>query len=685
MAIGVRITSNNLSGKTANVTFLPITGGTTDLGTKTIPFNNLTTEPYGDYQIYVPEYDYTYTVSVSEQYGKNQSYARMGNISGSTTYSIASLNFNDFTSEIIDLGIDSVYWNNSNWYMVNDAGYMLIFYNYGDNNRLVLFTDINFNVLDQYSATTTSYNYDILDGRICTFVDNTNGIMKYYNGVNVYEYTFDPNTETLDINWDWDATCLDNTFIFIVLNTDTNTKYSYRALNNGSVLPIDSWDNTIENRYYGCYYSSNYFYKYVTLSSDDSLVSVTMYDTSGNEYGFPNIAANTYYSWNVRWYGNQSFNIVFWDYQDNTTDYSIFNFNGVTQNVTTTTHVRGGNYANVNVIGDDLYWPRNADVGGIFIILYGETGTFYQGGGYKVGYLDIVYRLENEVDFTTYVYNDTGDTTKTFEMNAYGSNNVQLYTFCSSGDSISSIFFIGSDGVKIIPTNENFKEISGVNYDSFGNRYAIMYFKNSYNDGYLKIVNDGNIVSTGLFNTGDPWGWNFNYQTFSIFDSTQSYYMNNQTTGLTETTQFNSSYDCWSYYVPMYYKRDGNILLFNSNTNFAKVLTKDELKPEFFLPYFNLNYDIVIGRNRILYVYNDNSDNTRINLYNFDGALLSSVLSNVTNWSDAYAGEDRYVVVQNTIDGQVLMTMIYDNGYQQVTIDNQVTNWWNINDYILWD
>jgi len=37
MAIGVRILSVNLSGLTTNVTFLPQSGGTIDLGTQVFP------------------------------------------------------------------------------------------------------------------------------------------------------------------------------------------------------------------------------------------------------------------------------------------------------------------------------------------------------------------------------------------------------------------------------------------------------------------------------------------------------------------------------------------------------------------------------------------------------------------------------------------------------------------------
>ena len=64
MIQGIRITSTNLSGLTANVTFSPTTGGTINLSGQTIPFNNITDYPYGTYELEVPLYDRTYEIVV---------------------------------------------------------------------------------------------------------------------------------------------------------------------------------------------------------------------------------------------------------------------------------------------------------------------------------------------------------------------------------------------------------------------------------------------------------------------------------------------------------------------------------------------------------------------------------------------------------------------------------------------
>ena len=64
MIQGIRITSTNLSGLTANVTFYPTTGGSENLGAEVIPFNYISDYPYGTYELDVPLYDRIYDINV---------------------------------------------------------------------------------------------------------------------------------------------------------------------------------------------------------------------------------------------------------------------------------------------------------------------------------------------------------------------------------------------------------------------------------------------------------------------------------------------------------------------------------------------------------------------------------------------------------------------------------------------
>jgi len=64
MAIGVRILSDNLSGLTTNVTYLPESGGTINLGEQVFPFNYISDYYFGTYNCYVPTYATMYSVVV---------------------------------------------------------------------------------------------------------------------------------------------------------------------------------------------------------------------------------------------------------------------------------------------------------------------------------------------------------------------------------------------------------------------------------------------------------------------------------------------------------------------------------------------------------------------------------------------------------------------------------------------
>jgi len=62
---GILISSNNLSGLTANVVYFPESGGTIDLGTQVFPFTYYTDYYYGTYSCYVPTYNYAYDLVIA--------------------------------------------------------------------------------------------------------------------------------------------------------------------------------------------------------------------------------------------------------------------------------------------------------------------------------------------------------------------------------------------------------------------------------------------------------------------------------------------------------------------------------------------------------------------------------------------------------------------------------------------
>lgn len=65
MPSSVSISSVNYNGNLGNITFLPSTGGTINLGAQNIPYTYVTNYPYGTYNIYFPAYNNTCTTIIT--------------------------------------------------------------------------------------------------------------------------------------------------------------------------------------------------------------------------------------------------------------------------------------------------------------------------------------------------------------------------------------------------------------------------------------------------------------------------------------------------------------------------------------------------------------------------------------------------------------------------------------------
>ena len=68
MSTTVRISSNNFSGQTANITFYPDTGGTVSIGNVVIPYDYTADYIYGNYDLYFSAYTKTCSVIIPNNY-----------------------------------------------------------------------------------------------------------------------------------------------------------------------------------------------------------------------------------------------------------------------------------------------------------------------------------------------------------------------------------------------------------------------------------------------------------------------------------------------------------------------------------------------------------------------------------------------------------------------------------------
>jgi hypothetical protein len=557
MAIGARITSENLSGKTATVTFVPYTGqtsGTTvNLGSKTIPFNNINAHPYGVYSLYLAEYDYTYTLTIPEPVGNAQLFVYVDRMSNSNNYGTAILNFTDFTAEVIDLGVDSTYWNHVNIQPLQDSGFMHEFEGVSNyQEKLTIFTDVSGSEIGRYSGTTINNNYDgsTLNGRVLTYEDTDNGVLTYSNGTSVNTYTWDPQTHYIDIEWYDDAVTSDNKFIIEKWEVQPLSGWTYNG--NGQsylVNPEDGTETLFKTWTDGTYVrhkmQANTDFIIVeteTQGTSSSYTNFEIYDTSGTILETVSLTGATYNSRSSDFLGDNKYCAVYHNNNDDDVDYKIIHYDGDTQTLTQTSHVHGTSYTDFSVDDDSDFWPNDSTLnGGVVIMFHNEVDNTNTGP--VVTYCDFVYMLRNQTTFTTYQLADNVG----MVVQTYGQQSNMHRVIMARGEFLEFLT-ITSTGQTITTTQIPFSGITYVNSEDLGDRTIYEVISNEYMDIDLLLVSEnGTILDTLSKNLNTQNSYNSGSERTSAYlnlslsgGTSEGYYVYSGSTGFTSTGVYSS-------------------------------------------------------------------------------------------------------------------------------------------------
>lgn len=694
MAVGARITSENLSGKTATVTFVPYTGetsGTTvNLGLKTIPFNNINAHPYGVYSLYLAEYDYTYTLTIPEPVSNAQLFVYVDKMIGSNNYGAAILNFDDFTAEVIDLGVDSTYWNNVNIQPLQDSGFMHEFE--GDSNyqeKLTIFTDASGSEIGRYSGTTDNYDGESLDGRVLTYEDEDNGVLTYSNGRTVHTYTWNPSTHYIDIEWYDDAVTSDNKFIIekmeqgqwtyngngqsYLVNPNDGTTTLFKTFTDGTYVRHKMQANTdfivVETEIQG---------------SSNSYTNFEIYDTSGTILETVSLTGATYNSRSGDFLGDNKYCVVYHNYDDNSVDYKIIHYDGNTQTLTQTSHVHGTSYTNINVDEDSDFSPNDSTLnGGVVIMLYNELD--YTNLGPVVTYCDFVYMLRNQTTFTTYQIADNVE----MVIQSGGQQSNMYRTQIARGD-FFEFLTITSTGQTITTTEIPFSGITSVSIEDLGDRTIYEILSNDYINLDLLLISENGTILDALSKTlGSQYSYNADSERSSAYfklslsgGTSEGYYVYSGSTGFTSTGVYNDVEYADTYYTDTFLN-PGVMVLNNNNELGFRVLSLTGITSELSFPEYDSN-SIRVGRNGFMFVYIDSGTNmVNINLYNLSGTLINSTTTTYSGWDDTFGVKDRFVVKFNN-DGYDEYFLVSEETVISVTLDAYDEEW-APNDYLFWD
>ena len=658
MAIGARITSENLSGKTATVTFIPYTGSTSgttqNLGTKVIPFNNITSHPYGVYNIYLAEYDYTYTLTVEQPVTESQLFVHSDRMTTSNNYGVATLNFTDFTAEVIDLGIDSSYWNNRDVYPLTESGFGYYFRgNDNSDERLVIFTDASNNIVGQYSGTTEDYNMDTLNGKWITFEDEDNGVLKYFNGTEMFTYTWDPVNYYIDIESDYEAVMGDGSFILKKYTrgqwTYNGDGSSYIMKPDGTVIPFKTFTDVeyldhmivptidfivVENR---------------TQGQSNVYTSLEIYNTDGEILETVSLTGATYTSVNFTFLGTDKMCAVYYNWDDDSVDYKIIHYNGTTQTLIETSHVRGTDYPSTEIMGS--YGFNDSDrVDGSVVISFYKPLEYNNSVGIVCDYFDFVYMLNNQTEFTTYVVTDNENRV----MSPWGTLGNTFKVWGGTTGNTIGLLTITTNGVSITDLNEPISGITNNDYYSIGDRVVAFYSTNNGIDMFFYLIGaDGSVLDSLSPVLTSNYNYNINtrgdvaylsYTRVGDGEVQDGYYVYSGSTGFTATDYYNNSNSPRDFIQPTFIE-PSTMLLQNSDQLGYRILTNNGITEELSFPEYN-DISVRVGKDKYMVVYEDSETGViKINLYNFTGELLNSHTTNYTTWDDVYSAKDRFVVI----------------------------------------
>lgn len=696
MALGARISSTNLSGKTATVTFTPYTGttsGTTqNLGTQTIPFNNITSHPYGDYAIYLEEYDYTYTLTVSQPNEPNQLFVYVDQISGDYNFGAATFNFNDLTASIIDLNVrvDSWYINNIN--PIDGLGFGYQFYGVNDGNDiLVIFTDSTNTEIDRYSGNTNNYNFNALNGKWVTYEDRNNGVLKYFNGVDVYTYTYDSSRYSLDIQWDYDSTTADSSFIFIKYDEGQGDNHNaYIVKTDGTVTLLKTWSSNTDAFDYSFYiqYNNDFFVveEYNFMSGEKSKLQI--YDTDGTVLETVSLTGTTYINRNYGFHGTNKFYYIAYDSSEVNTAYKIVHYNFDTTTLIETSHDRGTAYESFNDYGQAYYAdPNDRNIESLALVFFDNTNN-WDNWSYEVNYYDVMYMFGDDSEFTTFTYTNNQSARI---LNDWQMSDV-LRTRITTGDTACILTISGSTS-HIENLGIPVSGITNVNSWFIDNKTVYSILVDGLRDARLVLIGeDGTLedqesftftADYGYYNTNTTGGKTF-YGSYITTTGDTGYYVNDAMTGFTQISYYDNINDTWRF-ANLGQRDETTMVLFSEGSLNCRVLDANGISSEFTLPSWYGYYNFLVGVDKFLYVYNDSDSNFHAKLYDFSGNTINTLDTTETNINGVYGGKDRYIVVFNNGDlGRRKLYMITPTSIESLILQDNI-GYTAPNDIILWD
>ena len=546
--------------------------------------------------------------------------------SDTNNYEFTVFNFKNstVTTYVTDYSSSNYEWSSNS--IVQNKGFIISFYNYNTELTSGYILDVSGSIIESF-LNLSNVNIDCIDGKYSTikYVDNGVLKLKIFDGVTVYNKEFS-NASVIDLYSD-DGTSNDSTMCFAV--EMNNSDINYYLFKDG--VFNNFFTSYASDSYYInilVYSNANFITVYTVSRTNGTFQNFYIYDTSGNLVRDIDVSSySCTYQSDITYYGTNK--LYFAIYNSDKTMY-LYNYNYEHDVVSTKTYTNSDQY-NYN---DAEIYSTNYPSYGLFndinedlLLIFTDTGST-QGNSASTNsflmtnYCDFVYVRSGSTQFETYNYQNSNDLSKGIAFCT--SSSPIPWNIIMNGDNSISILTIPNEPK--ITVLESFLPTDSVSYNwaTFYNYISVIVYNYTNNTENIYLINmNGNIVQTINETIDNSSNCVVSYSSAVFIINSKIYYINKNMTEFTLLDEPFNDYTI-SYGVTSDKLYNGNILLkyVSGGSYYFRVLSNNGMSNKIIIENVT-NYRFCIGDDVVLIVYNQNSGNYKIALYDLDLNLLN--------------------------------------------------------------
>jgi hypothetical protein len=466
-----------------------------------------------------------------------------------------------------DTYVDRSDYDEWNILYLNHRGYTLIFRNNSNNGIYkVLFVDALGTIVDTMEVTTSDFNYSTGDGFINIITDYDAGIIKFFDGLAVGTYTFDPIVEEAYWDWNWDPTTKNKTFVIYTRNYDTNMVTWKLANAQTGVVSLPSYNNNDYDTEPILYSNGNFVVVPMYNSNTSLHSSIEIYGTDGTLKHSESLTGFTFDSWQGEDFGNGKFSLIYKDNTDDNVEYKIYSYTESTNSFVSTTHVRGYNFRSFNTYSRSLDSPdEDTDSQSIHYMFYGDD--VWDNHLYYLEYISFVSLFDGVSYFITNVLS-SGTTVGM----AWDGDDTKYYNdLVDTGDGKLKSMLIKPDGFHYTEILADVTRLTDYNQRSLNNDVMWMLKFDNVNNTYNYYVINGetgaikdDLVTSTTNNNNYSYSTSFDTLYIRNYETNEGWYLNRSQPTFTSIGYYNYVWDPSNHFIDdNTWSETGVMVLFN--------------------------------------------------------------------------------------------------------------------------